>query len=61
MANFTNINQSKLKLEKQSTKPAIEEKTTLTANLALVISRKSQYIAFRENVEGVAFNFIVLA
>ena len=60
MANFIKMNQSKLKLETPNTKPAMEEKTTLTANLALVISRKSRYIDFREIVLVVAFNFMVL-
>lgn len=35
--------------------PAIEEKTTLTANLALVISRKSVQIDLKESLFIVAF------
>lgn len=39
--------------------PANDEKTTLTASRALVISRKSLYVAFMEKVGAVAFNLLL--
>ena len=57
MASFSRINQPEcLKSTTPSIKPANEEKTTLTANRALVISKKSIVMALGENVFAVAFN-----
>jgi hypothetical protein len=56
MANFTKISQlSTPKLSTPKTKPANDEKTTLIASRALVISRKSVAIELMESVFAVAF------